>query len=317
MSDAFRVEHVDAAEAARVGGPILRAAWSRPGLHYSDAYLAWELTMPGEGALFTVGLVDGEPVAFMASVPRRAAFGSGLEPVLVSSFVSVLPRVAGRGIARELQAAHLGRLLAERRKVVSFAWSGSRGARTFENSSRSVGYHFIPLAPRTVLAALPRPVGEPEPTVHVLSSPSDGLSRHRHPLDVLVASPSRAQLEHYARDPRQRVFLEVPGERGGTASFVLAEVLGESGVDRVVSLDLLDAPAGVDALALRALVRAAASHFADRASTPIVSVSATEGLAPDTSRSAGWRRTPTTFDARFLSPDPVDVPPRGTTLEIV
>jgi hypothetical protein len=314
MSGAFRVEHVDAAEAVRVGGPILRAAWSRPGLHYSDAYLAWEFGMPGEGALFTTVFEGGEPVAFMASIPRNAVFRSALEPVLASSFVSVLPRAAGRGVARELQAAHLGRLLSERRKVVSFAWSGSRGARTFENASRGVGFHFTALTPRAVLAVLPREAREPEPAARLLSDPSPAS---HHTPELLCASPSPAQLEHYGRDPRQRVFLQVDGPRGATASFVLAEVLGETGVDRVVSLDLLDAPTDVDAAALRALVRAAVAHFAERASTPVVSVSASEGLPPETARAAGWRRTPTTFDARWLTPLPDEPHPRGTTLEIV
>jgi hypothetical protein len=317
MSGALTVEHVDAREAARAAGPILRAAWSRPGLHYSDAYLAWEFTMPGVGALFTIAFDGAEPVAFMGSVPRRATSRGAVEPVVIASFVSVLPRASGRGVARELQAAHLGRLLSQRRKVVSFAWSGSRGSRTFENASRSAGFHFTALAPRAVLAALPQPPQAPEPEVHVLSDPAEAFTKHPPAPELLVAAPSRAELEHYARDPRQRVFLEAPGDRGAVASFVLSEVLGEGVVERVVSLDLLAAPADVDPAALGALARAAAAHFADRASTPIVSVSADGGLSSETLRAAGWRRTPTTFDARFLSPDPVDVPPRGTTLEIV
>src|ERR1035437_6426771 len=125
-------------EFARDASAILEQAWEPPVLHYSPAYLSWQLSFPSAVEMPAVAAFDGgDPIGFDAAIV---------------SFVAVRPAWRGQGVAAGLYRTLLEVLADRAIPVVTYAIAESAGHRALLRSYREAGFQIRPMGPYTSYA---------------------------------------------------------------------------------------------------------------------------------------------------------------------
>ena len=236
---------VPGAEFAPQASAILTAAWPAPSLHYTPAYLRWQMSFPGPGpAPAAAAFVDSNPAGFAASTHRRLRHGSEVIDVLLVSFVAVHPDFRNRGIAADLYRTLLAAIAATRLPVITFAQAGSAGQRAIERAYPEAGFQLRPLGVYPGFACAPRLSYETqreseESASAVNASVAIAVDACATDRSLLWSAPSDAQWRHYQRDPRPRTLLSLnSGNAEPAAAWVVQTAyVTAQGVDSVATID--------------------------------------------------------------------------------
>ena len=233
-------------EFAAQASVILTAAWPAPALHYTPAYLRWQMSFPGpEPAPAVAAFVDSSPAGFAGSTHRRLRHGAEFIDVLLVSFVAVHPDFRNRGIAAGLYRTLLAAIAATRLPVITFAQPGSVGQKMIERAYPQAGFHLRPLGWYPGFACAPRASHESQWVCEESTLPLDG-SAVAAALDacdtdrrLMWSAPSDAQWRHYREDPRPRtlVSLHAPDGESAAAWIVQTAYVTAQGVDPVATID--------------------------------------------------------------------------------
>jgi len=315
---------VPAADFADTASHILTAAWPPPAIHYSPAYLRWQLSFPAPWPLPAVAAFDGtEAVGFAAATCRRVRCGDLIWHAPVVSFVAVHPGWQNRGIATGLYQNLLP--LIEEVPLLTFAVPSSAGERALTRAYASAGFLLSPFGSYPSHTYLAREVAsggwavEPTSTFALLG---EILSSCASDTSLLWHYPDEAELLHYRKDPRPRQLLLLHSPEAttpaGAAWVVQAEIRNRNGdIQRLATIDYLFLPR-TQAAGLPALFYAAASITGASAQPPMVSAPNLAGFSPEALRAAGIRKTGAGFQG-YLCGCHADVVARasGTTIEIV
>ena len=326
----IRIERVDPLAMAEPASAILLESWPRPCIHYSPAYLRWQLSFPGTTPSVAVAAFgEGEPIACIATTPRRLRWRGIRVEVHVASFMAVRPSWRGRGVANRLFQAMLDALRDYDRPIVSFAEPDSAGDWTARSAYPAAGFGMRPLGAYPLYGFLPRPGEAPAPAVKAIETadPEGFLLRIGACTDdrTLWNDPDAAEWAHYQRDPRERATVELYGPSGewlGGAVAVRSEVATAHGVDPVTTLESVFLPQ-LDSAMLRALCQYACGRWSGAQSSPAGAFPLTApnawGIDPLILRAAGLRQTPRRFVGYLAHPDPKNplLDASGTNLEIV
>ncbi len=310
------VAPVDPAGAAASGAALLRRAWAPPALHYTEAYLRWQLGFPpadGIGAVAVRAEAGSEWVGFAAATPRRVEVaGTPIDAHLVS-FVAVAPEARGSGLGHRLYAVLLDRLVAAgAQAVITFGLEGSVGLSLLVRAYEAAGFRTVDLGEYPSLGmVIPRTATARE------ASPPPGLPASG-PADLLASAPTEEQWRHYLTDPRGTRWLGLPDRgtltgRGGLA--VLAERATTRGVEPFACLtNLFGGPFDAADLAILAEGLAGFGPPGTVATLPNP-----EGLPLEEARSRGLRRLAVNYCGKlFTRPDWTGSLPRlaRTTVEV-
>ena len=232
-------------EFAPEASAILTAAWPAPALHYTSAYLRWQMSFPGPGpAPAAAAFVDSNPAGFAASTHRRLRLGSEVIDVLLVSFVAVHPDFRNRGIAAGLYRTLLAAIVATRLPVITFAQAGSAGQRAIERAYPEAGFQLRPLGAYPGFACAPRLSHQTqweseESASAVNASVAIAVDACATDRSLLWSAPSDAQWRHYQRDPRPRALLSLNSgnDEPAAAWAVQTAYVTAQGVDSVAMID--------------------------------------------------------------------------------
>jgi hypothetical protein len=320
----LRLQQVDPSAFIEPASRILQESWQPPCIYYSDDYLRWQFRFPGALPASGTAAFDGdEPVGFTAVIPRWLRLGGVRLPVLLSSFHAVRPAwrgPAGVGVLR----AGIRSLRDMDMPVVVFTVPGSEAERMVRAAYAAFGFQCRPLGHYPTYAALARPGQPGGPVTAVEAQDVEDFAAALRACDVprrLWNAPDRDQLEHYRKDPRERVLVRLEDPTGrplGAAMLMRADVLTAAGRERVATIDSVSLPEP-SADALRALARFAADRWADRVTSPVVMAPNLLGIDPGLLRLAGFRVTPSAFNGYlfFRDRDHAFRDAEATNLEIV
>jgi hypothetical protein len=317
------VEVVDPVAFAARAANILRSAWAPPCLSYSEDYLRWQFRFPGEPeAVASAAIVGGEPVAFLAVMPRRLRFEGRALPVHLMSFGATTPEHQGP-ISVVTYETLLSVLQDGGVPIVGFVEAGSAAERMLiavvarsRYRIRSLGSYPVHAYRHRADAAVGAVAVEEATDLDeflAVVARCDGPG-------VLWNAPDLRQLEHYVLDPRGRVLLIARDRRGeavGAAMCVLSEVITRQGFERVTALDNLFLPEPL-AEPLQALLADAAGRWRDRVTSTVITVPNPSGIPADVLRWVGLRATASRFNGLLFEPShaaPTDA--LRTTLEVV
>jgi len=296
---------VDGADFASSASVILQRAWQPPGLFYSAEYLEWQLSFPGPFPVPAVAAFDGsKPVGFAASAHRRVRCGTAAIDAVIVSFVGVDPDFRSRGIAAGLYANLLAVIAKHAIPVLTYAQSGSAGARAIERAYPLAGFSLHPLGAFPVYGFLVRPETDVQAWAPAAAGQESAILRSLVDSAVtgagrILSDPSAAQLQHYLADPRGRRLLvqrNGAGHATGAAWAVPIEHTSANGSHSVITLDCVWlSTERVDALP--GLAAAAARLWPDPSSRQpvVVQASSLAGFDPQTLRQAGFRQIATPF----------------------
>src|SRR5262245_46701963 len=233
---------------------ILREAWEPPSIDYDAPYLEWQFTFPSNLPRLGVVARDGEVVAgFAAATPRTVRIGQWTGQALVVSFVAVGPPWRGRGTAALLYDALLSRVRELRVPVVTFAEHGSGGERAIAKAYSRAGFARQELEPCEPYACVVRSTATSE--AHTVAPSALVTTTHSGSEAGVCLSGDAAQLEHFARDPRQRCFITVAdggGDRSIGALAVASRMRTPRGIETVPTIDVILSPSP-SAASLRAI----------------------------------------------------------------
>ena len=303
-----RIEIVDPGPAAPSASEILRAAWSPPCIHYSTAYLQWQLTFPGElGPRLAMAFCDGAAIGCTALTPRRFCFDGASFPGYVMSFGAVHPAMGGHGVATKLYEKVL-ELIPNDVPTIAFTQPESASerillralGREFQRSNlrecRAVGFAFPPQSTDAVNAFIAEDVSVAD---FISAFPSDGDSR------VIWNAPSQEQLQHYITDPRRRSLVAIRNRRGDSIATVMrvdVEMMTSDGLQHVPMLESL-CPLGIPSADA---IRAAFQWAQKERPGALVVASNLSHIDERLLRPAGVRALPSIFNAHVFT--------RGTKL---
>ena len=235
---------VPGAEFAPQASAILTAAWPAPALHYTPAYLGWQMSFPGPApAPAAAAFVDSKPAGFGGSTHRRLRHGSEVIDVLLVSFVAVHPDFRNRGIAAGLYRTLLAAIAATHLPVITFAQAGSAGQRALERAYPEAGFQLQSLGAYPGFACAPRLLREThwesEESAAVNASIALAVDACAADRSLLWSAPREAQLRHYQRDPRPRTLLSLNSGNGEPAGawVVQTAYVTAQGVDSVATID--------------------------------------------------------------------------------
>lgn len=303
---------------------ILTAAWPAPALHYTPAYLRWQMSFPGLGpAPAAAAFVDSNPAGFAASTHRRLRHGSEVIDVLLVSFVAVHPDFRNRGIAAGLYRTLLAAIVATRLPVITFAQAGSAGQRAIERAYPQAGFQLRSLGSYPGFACAPRASHETqwmrEESTWSLNGPSVAAAVDACATDrsLFWSAPTNAQWRHYRKDPRQRTLLSLNSGDGESAAawVVQTAYVTAQGVDSVATIDCAWLNRGrPDLLPGLASAVARISPAATVVNAPNLA-----GFDPQQLRHAGFRQVGPGFHGYCaIPPGAVSLPPAGAvSCEIV
>lgn len=307
---------------------ILTAAWPTPALHYTPAYLHWQMSFPGPVAALArapavVAFVDSSPAGFAGSTHRRLRHGSQAIDVLLVSFVAVHPDFRNRGIAAGLYRTLLAAIAATRLPVITFAQAGSAGQRAIERAYPEAGFQLRSLGSYPGFACAPRASQETQWICQENALPLDGSSAAAA-VDGCAAdrslfwnAPSDAQWRHYLQDPRPRSLLSLDSGDGEPAAawMVQTAYVTAQGVDSVAAIDCVWLNrARPDLLPGLATAVARISPAATVVNAPSLA-----GFDPKLLRQTGFRQVGTGFQGYCATAsDAVPLPPaEAISCEIV
>ncbi|HZT44087.1 MAG TPA: hypothetical protein VFA07_18125 [Chthonomonadaceae bacterium] len=321
----MRVERVDLLEFAEKASCFLLAAWPRPCLHYTPAYLRWQFGFPGSIPPVGVAVFDeDELVGFNGSTLRRLRFQQTTAEILLASFASVHPARRGgrapgtlyRGMLEALRDCGLPHL--------AYAEGGSPGDLGALRAAPSAGFCLQRLGPFPVYGYVPHPDETPA-TVQVVET-DDPLAllpaiRACDDTQTLWNAPDETMLAHYHKDPRPHALTLLYGPEGdlrGAAIVVQAEFVTAQGFRSVIMLDNLFLPRP-DAETLHALCAFAAGRWAEQIGSVRITLPNVWGIDPGILEAAGLRHRQGHFIAQVCATDPAHpfLQAAGTNLEIV
>ncbi|MFN4260379.1 MAG: GNAT family N-acetyltransferase [Gemmataceae bacterium] len=303
------VQPVSPVDSVPAAGEILRTAWTAPALHYTDAYLRWQLRPVGDvEALAVMAYADQMPVGFAAAVPRQARWRSTSETLFLLSFVAVRPDWRRRGVALELYEELLDLIGQTGKPFVAFTIPDSGGERTLIKACQTAGWWRIDMGYYPGHGCLPRPAASPEYTVQRTSCWEDHVAVWQNCTaeSCLWGAPDPHEWDHWQADPRPHVPLllrDAKGKPQGSALALRGEVVTPQGVETVAMLERLYLP-NPTSEALSALVHAAAQPWHAPQPPPVVLASNLWGIAPAILRGAGFRQTPAQFAGHLAAKAP-------------
>lgn len=322
------IELVQGEVFASQASTILEQAWSTPGIRYTEEYVRWQLGFPYSQALPSVAAFDGnEAVGFAGISARRMRYRSTYLDIVIVSFVAVRPEWRNRGIANELYRKLLGALKESGACILTFGIPNSVGDRTLVNRYREAGYEICPLGLYSNYGFAVR--GEPRASEWQACASEDPAALSgivdtccAHVSDVIWSAPDEAQFAHYLADPRPRklILMCLDGAPVGAAWVVRNEVRSVTGTQLVTTVDSLWLPTPDDPSPLPALLRAAASIWADSGGKPtIISAPNVSTFDPEALRRIGLRHTGGQFRGYLCAPNFAARVPgaRVTNVEIV
>lgn len=225
---------VDPVESAAYAAAVLRSAWRPPCLHYSDAYIRWQMAFPGVlPARLAIAFAGRDPVGCAGLTPRELQLNGARIAGYILSFVAVAPAWRGKGLAARLYETLLSGISPEV-LTLAFAHPDSTGERVLVEAFANGFKHHALRACRAVGFASPA------------GPPANGRSSARQATEsefiaaqqietkgrVLWNAPSPEMVGHYLRDPRPRsllVMTDTQGRTAGTAMRVAAEMATASG----------------------------------------------------------------------------------------
>ena len=303
---------------------ILRDSWKPPCLWYSPEYLRWQFRFSGSAAAIGVAAFDDEePVGFCAVVPRWMRVGPDRIGVHLLSFLAVRPVWRGRSLAMAIYRSLIETLRETGGPIVAFVEPETVAEqvlfRNFEDAGyrrRSLGkcrtYAYLARPERGIIAASAEEADEGE----FLEAMALCLAP-----EILWNDPGLDQLTHYRQDPRGRVLVVIRDPARlpiGAAMVVLSEVTTPHGLEYVPMIDSVYLP-DPSADALKALLRFAGQHWADRSTSTVVTAPNLQGIDPGLLRTVGLRATQSCFHSYGFTAEESD-PLRGasgTNLEVV
>lgn len=303
------IEHVDPTAFAASAAQVLQEAWKAPCMHYTPEYLRWQFTFPGAISPLGVAAFEGKELAgFVGATVRRLCFQNSYSELHLVSFLGVLPAWRSQGIAVRLMEGIFRTLVDRNQAFLWFVQTGGGGERCTLQASQEVGFDPRRLGPFPSYGFMRRPGTEPS-TVRVVET-----ADHAALLSVLPScsggqtlwnDPDARLLEHYLRDPRQRVMVvleDAGGAKHGAAMIVRSEVATSQGVSYVPLVDNLFLPQpGADALT--ALCAYAAQRWPECGPSPMVSIPNAGGIDPALLRAAGMRQTAVGFTGLLQAAD--------------
>ena len=298
-----RIEIVDPTQAAPSACEILRAAWSPPSIHYSTAYLQWQLTFPGElGPRLAMAFRDGAAIGCTALTPRRFCCDGASFPGYVMSFGAVHPTMQGSGVATKLYEKVL-ELIPPDIPTIAFTQPESASERIllralereFQHSSlrecRAVGFAFPLKSADSGNGFIAEDVSVAD---FIAAFPSDRDSK------VIWNAPSQEELQHYLMDPRPRSLGVVRDRRGDAIATMMrvdVEMMTSEGLQRVPMLESLSCLGIPSAAAMQA-----AFQFAQKERTgALVVASNLSHIDERLLRPAGARALPSIFNAHVFT----------------
>ena len=318
------IEVVDPRGREAEAADVLRAAWPLPRLRYAADDLAWQFGRPGWGPPRGWAARDGSGrvVAFAASVARSVRHAGAVREVWLSSFYAARPGEPGAALTL-LRTQSLD-LKATGRPTVVFATPGSAGEAMLRCND-AVGFTRRPLAVGRVHGGIGGPAdGLPAVTE---ATAADGAELAAflasRPADrVIRDAPDPAALAHDALDPRGRcwaVVRDVAGRITAAACTHLSRSEVAEGPSAVATLSAVSLPPGDDGGPLAALVGFAARRWADRVTSPVVTLPNPAGIPPAALRSARLRALPVSWAPFVFCPDPADplLAAEATDLEVI
>ncbi len=318
MAD-VEIAAIDPLSAVDSAAAVLHEAWPRPCFHYTPAYLAWQFQYPSPLRSCAFGAFDGfRLVGFVGACARRVQTRGIAQDIYAYSFAGVLPSFQGRGIASRLYEALFRVIEPTGADIVAFAETGSRAEYVFVKIAQRLRSVVRAHSPLRGYATVVDPVDLA--TVGTVGTYSDleRLVLESTQQGVGWNSPSRAQLDHHANDPRGAEWLTTEDD-GGMAGAIatLFEVANLTDIERVPVLDSVFLPSG-RAKHLRNLAISAGSRWSRRSST-VVMLPNPGTIAPSVLREAGFRGTKASFTPYVIGNDPSSplMSADATNLEIV
>ncbi len=287
---------VPGAQFAPQASAILTAAWPAPALHYTPAYLHWQLSFPGPVLPpAAAAFVDSKPAGFAASTHRRLRHGPEVFDVLLVSFVGVHPDFRNRGIAAGLYRTLLAAVATTHLPVITFAQAGSAGQRAIERAYPDAGFQLRPLGSYPGFASVPRPSQEAQWECEEKTSALDwssvaaAVDACATDRSLLWSAPTDAQWRHYLQDPRPRNLLSLKsGDVEPAAAWVVqtAYVTGQ-GVASVAAIDC----AWLNRSRPELLPGLASAVARISPAATVVNAPSLAGFDPKRLRDAGFRQT--------------------------
>ena len=303
---------------------ILTAAWPAPALHYTPAYLHWQMSFPGPGgAPAAAAFVDSTPAGFAGSTHRRLRHGPEVIDVLLVSFVAVHPDFRNRGIAAGLYRTLLAAIAATRLPVITFAQAGSAGQRAIERAYPEAGFQLRSLGSYPGFACAPRASQETQWICQENTLSHNGFSV-KVAMDACAAdrklvwsAPTDAQWRHYLQDPRPRSLLSLDsGDSEMAAAWVVQTAyVTAQGVNSVATIDCAWLNRGRPDL----LPGLAAAVARISPAATVVNAPSLAGFDPKLLRHAGFRQVGLGFHGYCATvPGAVPLPPaEAVSCEIV
>lgn len=236
---------MNGAEHSAAASDLLNEAWNPPAIHYTPAYLEWQRTFPAPWPLPAATAWDGDLlVGFAGTTARRLQYGSEITWTIVVSFVAVKPDRQRLGIAAALYETLLGAVRNLGAPIVTFAVPRSPGERALRQAYARAGFQIRPFGTYASHMAMPGTAHQPSDWEACSADAGDLLPQIAAycATDETLAwnSPDAAQIAHYGRDPRNRVFLALrksAREWCGGAFLIQAELRSSQGLQIVPTLE--------------------------------------------------------------------------------
>ncbi len=323
MSVTFRV--VDGPGFAEQAACVLTEAWPPPCLHYTPAYLRWQLAFPP--ALPAAAAFDGEEaVGFAGLTARRVRRRGLLFDAAILSFVAVRPSWQGRGVASRLYDTLLGALGAHRLLLLRFASASAALPAGVASSFARGGHQVREFGVYPLYTGISRREARVPGWEALDADAASLLPRLAEALasngNLLWSDPSPAQIAHYLKDPRPRRLIAVRhGHTGAEAAAwaVHAQMRTARGLEHVTVLETLFVDrSNADALAAL-LQRACELWDQDNSGPKVVTLPSLLGFDAASLKRAGVRQTGAPYVAQLCArefPEAV-VEASGTNLEVV
>jgi GNAT superfamily N-acetyltransferase len=235
------VELVDPIRSVARAAAVLRAAWTPPCLHYSDAYVRWQLTFPGNVPVrLALAFAGRQSIGCAGLTPRQFLLNGEYTAAYVLSFVAVDPSWRGHGLGARLYETLLDGI-APQVPIVVFTQPDSTGERLLLRAFASEFTH-QPLR-QCRAAGYARVLGEQKNDGRVRNAREDeflAALSHIDAAGIFWNAPSPAVLSHYLSDPRSRSLMVIgnrEGEPTGTAMRVAVEIVNGSTLQLVPMLE--------------------------------------------------------------------------------
>jgi hypothetical protein len=139
--------------------------------------------------------------------------------------------------------------------------------------------------------------------------------------ETVLSDPTAGYLKHQLADPRGRVSVVVRDPNGKTAATAMVgvvEVLTKEGPENYATIEGIFIPEATPPI-LRSLMHFASSRWAERVTSPVITVPNAPGIDSAILRAAGLRATPASFLGYLFFNEPTDLFPNGavTNLDII